>query len=69
MRMYRLLPPHDPLRPKLLDEAKWCFAILEKHVRHFGKIVKVSPDKNTVTDNKPGTPHDRRLEGRPGRHG
>jgi len=64
MQVYRLLPDGDPLRPAVLDEAKWCFRILEKHVKHFGQIVKASPDKNTVTDNVAGTADDRRLDGR-----
>lgn len=64
MQTCRLLPDDDPLRKALIDEATWHFLILEKHVKHFGKIVTASGDKNTVTDNIPGTDDDRRLNGR-----
>ena len=62
MGVYRLLPPDDPLRPRLLDETIWCFTTLEKHYRHVGYLCFVTPNMarrcNFLTDNIVGTRDD-----------
>ena len=59
----RLLPADDPLRPALLDEARWSFLMLEKSFKAFGYMAVVARmngnrDGNWYTDNKIGTADD-----------